>query len=648
MGSVFLARDLDLGRLVAIKSLAPSVINDETVLKRFKQEAKAVAKISHKNIVGIYSMGEQDGLQFIVMEYANGESLAKCFETSIYGLREVVKIIQQILEGVLAAHLNHILHRDIKPTNIVVDKSYNVKILDFGIAKEFGAESNSDLTKCGEIWGTIDYLSPEVLKGSVPTIQSDIFSIGVVLYELLCGHRPFRGKNSWEVMESIRNQPTTIDPNIEELLPSELANITYKMLEKDPQLRYQSIPEILEDLKKVSIQSTGITFDRMNISNSKVENLSEIQEFLSNKGYGLLETNAIIHRAFLRKQAEDLDTNKTICLNNLDEQKVFIDLNLIDEIRHEYQTEKLSARHQLHNETKAIQVFTQAIRSKQIYIISSVLLALSVSLFAFYKTIGKQSSPTNIVSQESENRNRNVASNQNAKMIVPDPVINLKKFIQFVSSQTFGAKIEELPDNTPMNASTHLQKERGEIFKYYWEVLSSRDFSVIESFTREHHYKRNKKNEIVIEIPEIHSNVTLSDNIFLHPKEFTNDTVFGDGTTDYSSSAMEFFPLKIDKQFLVVGKIDGTVDTEKVRISCTNSKIVDISLKHGLGPFKAFRILCKYGKDRTITYYSPDLGVSVLKIDARISSGGWTINVVELIEFPRKYLPQLTNKVDIH
>ncbi len=219
MGEVYLAEDLKLGRKVAIKFLPQYLTKDEVNVERFKREARAAAALNHPNIVTIHDVIEANGQICIVMEYVDGESLKTKLNKGKIKVHEVIEITKQICEGLSKAHQVDIVHRDIKPENTLINTDNRVKILDFGLAK-FKAVSN--LTKETSTLGTINYMSPEQIQGKEVDHRTDIWSLGIVFFEMLSGELPFKGDYEQAVIYSILNDEPKIkkdiDPNIEHIL----------------------------------------------------------------------------------------------------------------------------------------------------------------------------------------------------------------------------------------------------------------------------------------------------------------------------------------------------------------------------------------------------------------------------------------------
>ena len=255
MGEVYLAQDTRLGRKVALKLLPSHITQDNQRLERFKQEARAASALNHPNILTIYEIGEAGGRPFIATEFIEGETLRSRIESSRVGPSQTLDVAIQIASGLNAAHEAGIVHRDIKPENIMLRRDGYVKILDFGLAKlverqAAGPEVSTLIkTEEGVIMGTARYMSPEQARGSKVDARTDIWSLGVVLYEMVAARAPFAGDSAADVIAAILDkEPASLSHHLPEV-PSELAGIVSKALRKDREDRYQVINELLVDLK---------------------------------------------------------------------------------------------------------------------------------------------------------------------------------------------------------------------------------------------------------------------------------------------------------------------------------------------------------------------------------------------------------------
>ncbi len=261
MGEVYRAKDTRLGRTVAIKVLSESLAEDKAALARFEREAKAVAALSHPNILSIFDFGTIDGTTYAVMELLEGESLRQRLTSGPLPVRKSIEVASKIAEGLAAAHAKGIIHRDLKPDNVFLTDDGRVKILDFGLAKLATASEDrtlamsrelEDITKTGTVLGTVGYMSPEQVKGEEADSRSDIFSFGSVLYEMVSGERPFRRDTVVETMSAIlREDPKDIEA-LERAVPPALSRIIRHCLEKNAAERFQSARDLAFDLESLS------------------------------------------------------------------------------------------------------------------------------------------------------------------------------------------------------------------------------------------------------------------------------------------------------------------------------------------------------------------------------------------------------------
>lgn len=247
MANVYLARDTILKRDVAIKVLRLEYANDEEFIARFHREAQSAISLAHPHIVDIYDVGEEDDIYYMVMEFVNGMTLKKYIQN--YGpipVDQALDILKQLTDAISHAHENGIIHRDIKPQNILIDRSLNVKVTDFGIAMALSATS---LTQTNSVLGSVHYLSPEQARGGMATKKSDIYSLGIVLFELLTGRLPFSGQSAVSIaLKHLQSETPSVrrwNPNV----PQSVENIVLKATAKDPFHRYESIQEMEKDIE---------------------------------------------------------------------------------------------------------------------------------------------------------------------------------------------------------------------------------------------------------------------------------------------------------------------------------------------------------------------------------------------------------------
>jgi membrane-associated phospholipid phosphatase len=281
MGEVFLAEDTRLERKTAIKLLRPTVSSNPERLARFDREAKAVASLNHPNIVTIYSVEQEGELRFLTMEMVEGHTLDEIVPDSGCSSEQFFDIAVPLADAVTAAHRHGITHRDLKPANVMVSDEGRVKVLDFGLAKlleEEGAkkrpgDSTATLTSTGHVLGTIPYMSPEQVKGIEVDHRSDVFSLGILLYEMATGQRPFEGETAAELISSIlRDEPVpAIELNI--LVPREVSEVIALCLRKDPDERIQNAHEIrdllLESIRALELEEAWISGEGTAVGRAK-------------------------------------------------------------------------------------------------------------------------------------------------------------------------------------------------------------------------------------------------------------------------------------------------------------------------------------------------------------------------------------------
>ena len=246
MANVYLAHDIILDRNVAIKVLRGDLENNEKFIRRFQREAKSVSDLSHPNIVEVYDVGEEEGQHYIVMEYIDGKTLKQLVQKrGALTVTEVIDIMSQITEGLMQAHDAYIIHRDIKPQNIMILDNGMIKITDFGIAMSMNA---TQLTQTNSVMGSVHYLPPEQASGKGATMKSDIYSSGILMYELITGNVPFKGDNAVEIaLKQLKERIPSIRKQ-NPLIPQSIENIILKATAKNPKNRYDSIKEMHEDI----------------------------------------------------------------------------------------------------------------------------------------------------------------------------------------------------------------------------------------------------------------------------------------------------------------------------------------------------------------------------------------------------------------
>src|SRR3954471_22478236 len=264
-GEVYKAVDKKLGRSVVIKVLPPDLTVKEANLKRFEREARLASSLDHPNICTIFDMDEADGVHFIAMQYVEGRNVRQLVNGRPLELKSALLIAIQVADALSAAHARGIIHRDIKSGNVMVTSSGQVKVLDFGLAKLLDEEAahtqglhQTQLTEIGVPYGTPTHAAPEQARGDKVDARADIFSTGVLLYEMLTGTWPFRGKSTIDVRHAVlHDQPKSLAEMRPGETPARLQQILDKCLQKEPRNRYQKIEELREDLRKVLMDVTS-------------------------------------------------------------------------------------------------------------------------------------------------------------------------------------------------------------------------------------------------------------------------------------------------------------------------------------------------------------------------------------------------------
>ena len=251
MAEIFQARDILLDRPVAIKVLFPEFATDPAFVERFRREAQAAANLNHPNIVGVYDWGKVNNTYYIAMEYVNGRTLADILKQSgTLTPMQVCDVMGEVASALISAHQNGVIHRDIKPGNILVSTTGQVKVADFGIARALGSGVEQGLTQTGAVMGTATYFSPEQAQGASTDQRSDIYSLGVVMYEMLSGSAPFTGENAVAIAyKQVHEQAMPLDQRVA-TVPPEVAAIVARCMEKSPDDRYASADLVRDELRR--------------------------------------------------------------------------------------------------------------------------------------------------------------------------------------------------------------------------------------------------------------------------------------------------------------------------------------------------------------------------------------------------------------
>ncbi len=249
MGRVYRVEDTKLNQEVALKLIKPEIAKDKKTIERFRNELKVARNIRHKNVCGMYDLGETEGTHFITMEYIRGEDLKRFIHRSgQLAVGTAVRIAKQVCEGLSEAHKIGVVHRDLKSSNIMIDKEGDARIMDFGIARSLGAK---EMTGAGMMIGTPEYMSPEQVEGKEIDLRSDIYSFGVILYEMATGEVPFRGETPFVIGIKHKTETPTAPQEINPRVPPDLSRLILKCIEKDKVKRWQTVEQILTELSRI-------------------------------------------------------------------------------------------------------------------------------------------------------------------------------------------------------------------------------------------------------------------------------------------------------------------------------------------------------------------------------------------------------------
>lgn len=277
MALVYKAKCNLLNRYVAVKILRSEFTNDRVIIDKFKGESQAAASLSHPNIVNIYDVGEEEEIYYIIMEYVKGRTLKEVIkEKETLTLQEITNYTKQIASAIQHAHLNHVIHRDIKPHNILITEDNRAKVTDFGIAL---AATSSTITNMGSVIGSVHYFSPEQARGGYTDEKSDLYSLGIVMYEMATGKVPFEGDSPITVaLKHIQEEPLA-PSNINPTIDNDLEQIILKLIQKDQASRYQDTQILLEDLKQINNESaTNYLTVPMNNEDSPTQIIPRIKD----------------------------------------------------------------------------------------------------------------------------------------------------------------------------------------------------------------------------------------------------------------------------------------------------------------------------------------------------------------------------------
>lgn len=310
MGEVYQGWDDDLDRPVAIKIMSEKAARDPELKDRFRGEGRVLARLRHSHIVALYAQGDHQGLPYMVMEWIEGKTLDEFLVHHPLGLTMLVDIFHQILEGLEAAHSLAIVHRDLKPQNIIVSHDLQIKIIDFGVAKDHRDHLSYETT-ANIIVGTAHYFAPEVVVGQAATPQSDLYSLGLVFYYALVGQRPFEGKSNLEILEKIRTTDLTLPSRVQILLPVALQTFFLRLTKRNLQQRFQSARKALDELDAVDLNELPADLCISPSSRIYIANSAEVRRLCKDEQLNEFETRLVVNLALDYQATEDYKADVT-------------------------------------------------------------------------------------------------------------------------------------------------------------------------------------------------------------------------------------------------------------------------------------------------------------------------------------------------
>jgi serine/threonine protein kinase len=599
MGEVYLATDLHLARKVAIKFLKLSEqSNSDVLIKRFQNEAKILASLNHPNIISVYNFGIKNNINFIIMEFVDGINLQDAIKGKRFDFVESTKILKKIVRGMSEAHEKGVLHRDIKPANIIISHNKEVKIVDFGISKNLYNDENK-YTKDNHLVGTVNYMAPEIFLGHEPSVQSDIFSIGVLYFEMLTGINPYTSENKFKTIEKIKTTSITLPTDIKSKLPFHLNQIFNKMIAIDPSKRYKSANEIYKELRSLNNKKfeDSLVFDLSSYQTDNGESTSD-------------ELNKTI-----------LSSNKTLSLETLEDFK-FNDssINLKNQKRIKTQPDKNI------NVEPSIYI-PQPIKPrwrffKFVFVLSIIVGFLNYSSESFNQKFKEVVSFEKILASLMGFRNFSLN-----KVTVDKSDIN----VEVVASED--------PKNQSIDQILMELPEPGAQFTYEIKIINERTGKVFKSMTETYQIKNSGRQIASFDIKNNNSKkiekIKVTANSFLPPFEYTDERgkptklkITGNYDSIYplaTGNSMEYTAIALENG----GSFQQTIQQCKV-LGKENLNLKSYQ-------FETYVVQCKEinqnNPSETWTYYSPKLKQFVKKEIRKHYADGYHLETINLIGY---------------
>lgn len=314
MGEVYEAWDGNLNRSVAIKIMNSAASTDGEMIERFRSEGRVLARLRHPNVVALYAQGEHNGCPYMAMEFVEGMTVDEFLIHHPCSLTALVDFFRQMLEGVGAAHAAGIIHRDIKPQNIIVGQDLQVKIIDFGVAKDH-ADHLSLQTTLNMVVGTAHYFAPELVSGKMANAQTDLFSLGLVFHYMITGDRPFEGKGNLEILEKIRTTDVVLGSKVSSLLPEALRNVLVRLTQRNPALRFRSAKEALDELDAVDLNELPPDLCVAPSPRIFLANAAEVRRLCKDQQLSWFESRFVVNIAIEGQKTESPSADSTQPIN---------------------------------------------------------------------------------------------------------------------------------------------------------------------------------------------------------------------------------------------------------------------------------------------------------------------------------------------
>lgn len=552
MGEVYLAYDKNSEREVALKVLPPSFNKNSEITSRFHTEGRALAKIQHPNIVTLYSTGTINNLAYIAMEYAKGVPLDLFFVQYTYKTEFILHVAKQLAAGMQAVHENGIIHRDLKPQNIIIDpQTGQLKVIDFGIVKSFTLENTVD-TQMGTVMGTANYLSPEIAMGRPATNQSDIYGLGVILYEMIVGEVPFKGDNVLAILEKVKSASVRLPPIDNTSIPYALRHLVMRMTHRNPADRFASMSEVLREINKIHLSQKNTNEPTATLT-KRIENISAMVRELKQKHLSNSEIRQVLIAACELKEQNNTDPNKTMIPG---EEQVSLNTNDVEQALKQLQ----ASHNQAINYNLQSPLPTPSQPAHLPYFTWFVILSvMGLALLWRFRTENVQEQITQQASQTSS-ASREIKTNAFSPLAAPLPQYRLGTSYEYISlAQPTGGLTE----------NSRLRQSVVEVVNSDVKWINNKGISFLQP-----------------------------SNIFLPPVGEVSLQTWGAVMIKAHAVGPDFFPLEVGKKglFRVNFRPQKTLTAWTYEKECRVESFGDLPSK--LGPFPGYVVRCSYENEK--------------------------------------------------